>query len=118
MRKAVGPPGAFEIEPNLILEEISHPGVSLEDWTRQALSKLKRDFPSLRLIDVAQTHLGGVTAHVIWATRTFKFSTTQIEYLLLTEESGVILVFTCSSADFSRLSETFAKCAQSLEAIP
>ena len=60
MRKAVGPPGAFKIEPNLILEEISHPGVSLEDWTRQALSKLKRDFPSLRLIDVAQTHLGGV----------------------------------------------------------
>lgn len=52
MRKAVGPPGAFKIEPNLILEEISHPGVSLEDWTRQALSKLKRDFPSLRLIDV------------------------------------------------------------------
>lgn len=107
--------GSFGVEPSLIFNEVRHPGVPLGKWLRNTLKEIERDLPSLHVIDVAQTRLGDVAADVIWATRSLAVNLTQVEYLTLTESSGIILLFTCSSADFAALNEQFAQCAQSLE---
>ena len=109
------PAGSFGVEPSPILNEVRHPGVPLGKWLRNTLNEIERDLPSLHVIDVAQTRLGDVAADVIWATRSLAVNLTQVEYLTLTESSGIILLFTCSSADFATLNEEFARCAQSLE---
>lgn len=107
VKEARGPAGSFGVEPSLILNEVRHPGVPLGKWLRNTLKEIERDLPSLHVIDVA--------ADVIWATRSLAVNLTQVEYLTLTESSGIILLFTCSSADFAALNEEFARCAQSLE---
>ncbi len=116
VKEARGPVGSFEVEPSLILCEVRHPGVPLGKWLRSTLKEIERDLPSLHVIDVAQTRLGDVAADVIWATRSLTVNVTHVEYLILTEHSGIILLFTCSTADFATLNEEFARCAQSLEA--
>ena len=115
MKEARGPAGSFGVEPSLIFNEVRHPGVPLGKWLRNTLKEIERDLPSLHVIDVAQTRLGDVAADVIWATQSLAVNLTQVEYLTLTERSGIILLFTCSSADFAPLNEQFAQCAQSLE---
>ena len=115
VKEARGPAGSFGVEPSLILNEVRHPGVPLGKWLRNTLKEIERDLPSLHVIDVAQTRLGDVAADVIWATRSLAVNLTQVKYLTLTESSGIILLFTCSSADFAALNEEFARCAQSLE---
>ena len=89
VREARGPAGSFGVEPSLVLNKAPHPGVPLGKWLRNTLKEIESDFPSLHVIDVAQTRLGDVAADVVWAVQSLAVNLTQVEYLTLTERVDV-----------------------------
>ena len=84
-----GPAGTIGAEPSHDLNEAPHPGVLLGKWLRNTLKEIESDFPSLHVIDVAQTRLGDVAADVVWAVQSLAVNLTQVEYLTLTERVDV-----------------------------